>query len=131
MSDPIVEKSWAKARAALINHDKALMGQGIVNAEKMPRLTAEALHDVVPKLRAQGMSNRAIAKVTGVSARTVDRVPAASNGAKDAPNGASTRALLSQSDQNDWRTPRKYLDAAHATMNSHGDLARASICWTF
>jgi phage N-6-adenine-methyltransferase len=28
----------------------------------------------------------------------------------------STRALLSQSDQNDWRTPRKYLDAARAVM---------------
>jgi hypothetical protein len=30
----------------------------------------------------------------------------------------STRALLSQSDQNDWRTPRKYLEAAHVVMGA-------------
>jgi phage N-6-adenine-methyltransferase len=30
----------------------------------------------------------------------------------------STRALLSQSDQNDWRTPRKYLDAAREVMGA-------------
>ena len=33
-----------------------------------------------------------------------------------APTPLGARALLSQSDQNDWRTPRKYLDAARAVM---------------
>jgi len=30
----------------------------------------------------------------------------------------STRELLGQSDQNDWRTPRKYLDAARDVMGA-------------
>ncbi len=33
-----------------------------------------------------------------------------------APEPKSTRELLAQSDQNDWRTPRKFLIAAHAVL---------------
>lgn len=61
----------------------------------------------------RSLSSRKIAKLTGMDEKTVRNDLAGNilpkNG-KDLP--PSTRALLSQSDQNDWRTPRKYLEAA-------------------
>jgi transposase len=110
MSNPAIEKSWGKARAALIEHDHSLIGEGMVDPEKMHRLTTEALIEAAPKMRALGMNNGQIAKAAGVSRRTIERVLGPSNVAKRATNGGGSRALLSQSDQNDWRTPRKYLE---------------------
>jgi hypothetical protein len=45
---------------------------------------------------------------------TLHRAPSAAPAGD--PNGSkkSLRDLLAQSDQNDWRTPRKYLEAARA-----------------
>jgi hypothetical protein len=61
----------------------------------------------------------AIAKAVGAGVGTVNRDLSVPNGTEIVPNGTpSTRALLSQSDQNDWRTPRKYLEAARATMGA-------------
>lgn len=57
----------------------------------------------------KGLSRRQAAKVLGVGETTVRR-DMRQNGAESAPE-KRTRALLSQSDQNDWRTPRKYLEA--------------------
>jgi hypothetical protein len=59
----------------------------------------------VAKLREEGLSQREIAEVTGASV-------------SESATNVSTRALLSQSDQNDWRTPRKYLEAARETMGA-------------
>jgi hypothetical protein len=64
-----------------------------------------------------GMSRRKTAKALGVSKDTIRR-----DVAHNAPNSGAqcatpTRALLAQSDQNDWRTPRKYLDAARAVTH--------------
>lgn len=78
-------------------------------------------------------SNVAIAKAVGVAEKTIrnDSEPDAkkpneikggddeirNNSEPVVTDKKTTRDLLSQSDQNDWRTPRKYLDAAHAVMD--------------
>ena len=88
------------------------------------------------------VSNRKIAKMLGVDEKTVrndsapdekntnknngggnasaDNSAPAPSDAEPAPEDAapSTRDLLSQSDQNDWRTPRKFLDAAREVMGA-------------
>jgi len=65
------------------------------------------------------MSHRQTAKATGFSHQTVGRDLNGPNGPQNGSNGPpSDRELLSQSDQNDWRTPRKFLDAARAVMGA-------------
>jgi phage N-6-adenine-methyltransferase len=74
-------------------------------------------------------SNRQIGKTLGVAGRTIDRdlatnvAPSGNKASKNNESGATnvapvfcSRELLSQSNQNDWRTPRKFLDAAHTVM---------------
>jgi hypothetical protein len=73
------------------------------------------------------MSTRQIAEVTGASHTTIERdltgtnvpssgtnVPVKDEVMADGPVSQTVRQLLSQSDQNDWRTPRKFLDSARA-----------------
>lgn len=73
----------------------------------------------------KGLSTRQIAEITGwsksvvaddlrVQNRTETVQDRRANGASA--NGKTTRELLAQSDQNDWRTPRKYLDAARIVL---------------
>lgn len=83
--------------------------------------------EAVAELVEENMTNVMIADVLGVGEATVrrDRSP---NGDKESPQhgddgpnspndeARTTRELLAQSDQNDWRTPRKYLDAARTVL---------------
>lgn len=86
-------------------------------------------------------SQRATAKMLGKSVGTVNRDLAVQNGTPDdngrgadqdrpdavVQNGTPpTRELLSQSDQNDWRTPRRFLDAARPVLGGRIDLDPAS-----
>ncbi len=119
------------AAKAILDRDLRL---GLVKEEDLElRFTQEARKRAAPILSDNGFSNRQIAKVTGFSPKTIDRDIAASNDAKNASNDAplietiekkiaakdlSTRERLSQSDQNDWRTPRKFLDAAREVMGA-------------
>jgi phage N-6-adenine-methyltransferase len=108
------------------------------------KLSVPERREVTEELKEEGFSNRAIGQVLGVHPSTVDKdvagnpAPETEQAAEDearedvsAGNPAprpepqsmsepepklSTRELLGQSDQNDWRTPRKFLDAAHAVM---------------
>lgn len=52
----------------------------------------------------------------GVSSATVNADVQKLNASRSETEQLSTRAILAQSDQNDWRTPRKYLDAAREVM---------------
>ena len=99
------------------------------------KLTIDERREAAKELKEQGKSQRQIADVLGVDEKTI-RNDIAENSATekkpepnskenlsdDAENSATeksaltTRQLLSQSDQNDWRTPRKFLEAAHAVM---------------
>jgi transposase len=82
------------------------------------RMTVEARNEKAIERVNGGASVRQTAKELGVGKSTVQRA-VSQNGTNMSQNGApSTRSLLSQSDQNDWRTPRKYLDAARATMGA-------------
>jgi phage N-6-adenine-methyltransferase len=107
------------------------------------KMTVNERREAVAELAAEGHSKREVAAIVGTDETTVRRDKDAANAAPQddnanetngsddiaaanaAPLGAiqavtaqksSTRDLLSQSDQNDWRTPRKYLDAARAVM---------------
>jgi phage N-6-adenine-methyltransferase len=83
------------------------------------QFTKAARKEAAQKLAAEGYSTREIAEVTGASQRQIARDLSEPNGSSSEPNGSgdkTTRELLSQSDQNDWRTPRKFLDAARAVM---------------
>jgi ParB family chromosome partitioning protein len=80
-----------------------------------------ARKEAAKKLAAQGHSTREIAEITGANHSTIVRDLKEPTGANAPSPGANapqtTRQLLSQSDQNDWRTPRKFLDAARAVMD--------------
>jgi hypothetical protein len=101
----------------------------------MPRA---ARINIETELAAEGLSNRAIADVLGVDHKTVngdlrgENSPLANGEQEDvedksgenSPEPKSTRALLSQSDQNDWRTPRKYLDGAERDLAAYAGRIR-------
>ena len=104
------------------------------------QISTDQRPDAVAELTAEGMSNRAIADVLGVDESTVreDKKPAgnpapestdppeslavefepAGNPAPETavtletPATSSTRELLSQSDENEWYTPRRFIEAA-------------------
>ncbi len=80
------------------------------------RLTIPARQEKAKELVASGLSLRQAAKALGVGKSTVDR-DVSHDGTELVPE-RTTRELLSQSDQNDWRTPRKFLDAARAVLGN-------------
>lgn len=105
------------------------------------RLSIPERREAVAELAAEGMPGQEIAEVLGVDPATVSRDLHADDEIADASeeeplpaealvddsevepeiadaseDTKSTRELLAQSDQNDWRTPRKYLDAARAVL---------------
>jgi ParB family chromosome partitioning protein len=86
---------------------------GLTTAEAF-RLTIAKRQETARALVNGGMSRRQAAKVLGVSHQTVLR-DTVQDGPENGPKG-TTRELLAQSDQNDWRTPRRYLEAARAVM---------------
>lgn len=91
------------------------------------RLPVEERQQAVAELQAEGMNNSEIADALGVDETTVRRdidsanaelePELATNIEPDSANAElTTRELLAQSDQNDWRTPRKFLDAARGVL---------------
>jgi phage N-6-adenine-methyltransferase len=99
--------------------------KGLVTPDAL-RLTIAKRRETARALVNGGMSRRKVAKALGVGEATIRR-DVRQNDAKSAselrtrPLGGfsanrTTRELLAQSDQNDWRTPRKYLDAAREVM---------------
>jgi hypothetical protein len=110
-----IEKSWGDVLAAVHGHHKGLVGEGIVDPERV-RMTVEARKEAARKLRANGFSERKIAAALNEPKSTIHADLAVPNPGQNMPDPGqkhSTRALLSQSDQNDWRTPRKYLMHRH------------------
>jgi hypothetical protein len=109
-----IEKSWGDVLVAASVHHKSLVDEGAIDEARMQRSVSARIEEskrlTAPRSNGgEGLSNRKAAKVLGVSKDTVRNDLASSspgNGEK-----LATRALLSQSDQNDWRTPRKYLEA--------------------
>jgi hypothetical protein len=122
-----IQKVWvAHLSSARAVHD-ALLAEGQIAPERMRmtapermRMTAPVRKKAVLELRANGFSQREIAKAVGCDHKTVAADLRGENSPKNGENSpsSSTRSLLSQSDQNDWRTPRKYLDAARAVMGA-------------
>jgi hypothetical protein len=74
-----------------------------LDGEKLAALVADIAANGLHVPGGNGMSNRKAAKALGVSETTL-RGNRAKHAGKPRTNGA-TRARLSQSDQNDWRTP--------------------------
>lgn len=114
-----VDPDFTKLLGAHLLNAKGFYDYGIKNKLTTPeafRLTIAKRQETARALVKGGMSRRAAAKVLGVNHSTIVRD--VGDGAKSTKNGAksTTRELLAQSDQNDWRTPRKYLDAARAVM---------------
>jgi phage N-6-adenine-methyltransferase len=116
---PIVEadKEYTKLVGTALLNAKGFIDYGIkhgLTTEAAVRYTVAERQKVAKALVDGGMSRRKAAKVLGVSHKTVnDDVgnKASKSGSKD-----STRQRLGQSDQNDWRTPRKFLEAARSVM---------------
>jgi predicted transcriptional regulator len=70
-------------------------------------------------LNTLGMSQQEVAKVLGVSQMTISRdlkQNVSEHETKCLTPRRTTRELLWQSNQNDWRTPRAYLEAAHTVL---------------
>lgn len=89
--------------------------------------SVEERREAVAELKAEGMNNSEIADALGVDEITVRRdidstnvepttEPRPSEDSDSTNVELTTRELLAQSDQNDWRTPRKFLDAARAVL---------------
>jgi predicted transcriptional regulator len=106
------------ATKAVVERDLA---QGFITEQRL-RFTIEARRKEHKALADNGASVREIAKLTGMSkSQVANDIKAArpENGQNLSINGTrTTRELLSQSDQNDWRTPRKFLDAAREVMGA-------------
>lgn len=117
-----IEKAWLDHLVSARTVHDALVVEGVVREEKMHLVfkDAEDRKKEVRHRHSHGESTRQIAADIGVSQRTVVNDLAEQNYSESEQNCSpkSTRELLSQSDQNDWRTPRKYLDAARATMGA-------------
>lgn len=98
--------------------------KGLTTADGL-RLTISKRQETARALVNGGVSKRKVAKMLGVSHVTVMNDV---GGKKITENGnkVTTRELLSQSDQNDWRTPRKYLDAAREVLGGTIDIDPAS-----
>lgn len=88
--------------------------KGLTTAEDL-RLTIAKRQETARALVNGGMSRRQTAKVLGVSHQTVINDVGVKKVAKNGKK-LSTGQLVKQSDQNDWRTPRKYLDAARKVL---------------
>ena len=88
--------------------------KGLTTADAF-RLTIAKRQETAKALVSGGMSRRAAAKLLGVSHVTVLNDV---GGKKPTDSGKkfTNGELLKQSDQNDWRTPRKYLEAARKVM---------------
>jgi phage N-6-adenine-methyltransferase len=115
----MVDKKFTKLLSNHLLNAKGFYDYGIENQLTTPeafRLTIAKRQETARALVNGGMSRRKAAKMLGVSHDTIARDVSdnlTKNGGK---SDKTTRELLGQSDQNDWRTPRKYLEAAHAVM---------------
>ncbi|MGI0034299.1 MAG: DNA N-6-adenine-methyltransferase [Nitrososphaera sp.] len=113
------EAPLLKIRDGLIKLGEWGIANGYTTRERL-RLTVNARKEAVLQLSGQGLSQRHIAKAVGASRMTVSRDLGVTDGTKSVTNGTlsaknlapSTRGLLAQSGQNDWRTPRKFIAAA-------------------
>jgi hypothetical protein len=128
-----LQRGAIEARQVAANHDKEftrLLGDHLLNAKglydygiKRGLMTPEELRLTIAKRQETakalvdgGMSVRAAAKLLGVSHMTVQRD--VEQNVTENVTKRSTRELLGQSDQNDWRTPRKFLDAAREVLGA-------------
>jgi phage N-6-adenine-methyltransferase len=92
------------------------MKRGLTSPEEV-RLTIAKRKETARALVEGGMSQRQVADLLGVNHKTIQR-DVAQNAPNGGANSATTRELLGQSDQNDWRTPRKFLEAAREVMGA-------------
>ena len=108
-------KGWAKHMLSMKEMGETLIDLGVVEVDdlqfQLTKMDAKSRKEVACKLSEKGLSTREIARITGAGLATIHRDLSVPNG-----TGKTTRELLSQSDQNDWRTPRKFLDAAREVM---------------
>jgi ParB family chromosome partitioning protein len=117
-------KTWSEVLGAVRAHHTGLIAVGDVDEEELRLTIANAQvrkqKVIARKLENPQLSTRELAEEFNVGQSTVVRDLSEPNSSAIEPNGSSssTRALLSQSDQNDWRTPRKFLDAARAVMGA-------------
>lgn len=128
MGDGNTDKEFVGIAGDLVASVKKLYDYGIDRGLMTPedmRLTIAKRQETAKALVESGMSQRQAAKVLDVGLGTIQRDLMTQNGSKDDPKRVTpttsdepktTRALLAQSDQNDWRTPRKFLDAARTVL---------------
>lgn len=121
-----IAKAYVDVVLAAKGMGDVLLGEGVITEDQV-RFTIEARKQRAKELSDKGLSTRQIAEVTGGSQTQVRR-DLSQKGSESEPerltspdppsNGSlsPTRQLLAQSDQNDWRTPRKFLDAARAVL---------------
>jgi phage N-6-adenine-methyltransferase len=88
--------------------------EGLTTPEAL-RLTIAKRQETARALVGGGMSKRKVAKMLGVNEGTV-RNDVRNHSAKSAEKFRTPGELIRQSDQNDWRTPRQYLDAARKVL---------------
>jgi ParB family chromosome partitioning protein len=111
------------ATVAIVERDRAM---GFVTDDRLLRAKARI---VAREMVRAGRTLRAVEEATGVPRSTIhddvagNRTPRGRKASKDQSKASETRTtatreLLAQSDQNDWRTPRKFLGAARAVMGA-------------
>lgn len=128
MSDNPADKEYSPLVADLLVTAKGFYEFGIKRGLMKPEeleLTIAARQQKAKELVDAGMSQRQAAKVLDVSQSTIrDDLKASSNYSGNEqklltePESKTTRELLAQSYQNDWRTPRKFLDSARVVMGA-------------
>ena len=135
MTDNTTDKEFVGIAGDLINVTKALYEYGIARKLMTPedmRLTIAKRQETAKALVESGMSQRQAAAVLGIPRSTLQedlkprvdesRPKSGRESSTEAPPSSdeskTTRELLAQSDQNDWRTPRKFLDSARAVMGA-------------
>jgi ParB family chromosome partitioning protein len=90
--------------------------RGLMTPESV-RLTISKRQEEAKRLVNDGMSQRNAAKLLGVPRRTLRR-DLGQNGPENGPQRPTptSRELTGQSNHTDWRTPRKYIEAARTVM---------------
>jgi ParB family chromosome partitioning protein len=116
------DKRYTKLLSDHLLNAKGFFDYGVDRGLTTPestRLTIIKRQQEAKRLVNSGMSQRKAAKALGVDKRTIGRdvgQNAPQSGAK-IPTPTS-RELTGQSENTDWRTPRKYLEAARAVMGA-------------